>query len=344
MESHPLHLNAPLKFLIVDDSRAMQAIIRRAILNCGYEPVDIVTAIDGQAALDLVEQFAPHLVITDWHMPKVSGLELLQALRQMGHQQVRVGFVTTEKNPALLNEARVNGALFTLNKPFADPELVQAVTAAVEDIIREQQGAAGGLSMATSPTATPHTEEPATTSAVEPAQATESPAVPAAPSEPIPAAALQALLSECLGQIPFRLIPHERMTLDKLTPNNFLGLYTTSSGKGIYAIGILDTHAICMVGGGMSRRPPTEVRPAMASGKPDEAMLGKVHEFAKRSAHCLTATAPVGTEVTLAKTSIVKSSFAKLAEVLAQPHHRSDFRLAIPGYGEGRLAFFVMQP
>ena len=47
-------------------------------------------------------------------------------------------------------------------------------------------------------------------------------------------------------------------------------------------------------------------------------------------------------QVTLAKASVVKNSFAKLAEVLAQPGHRSDFRLSIPGYGEGRMAFFVM--
>lgn len=340
MESHPLHLNAPLKFLIVDDSRAMQAIIRRAILNCGYEPVDIATAIDGQAALDLVEQFAPHLVITDWHMPKVSGLELLQALRQMGHQHVRVGFVTTEKNPALLHEARINGALFTLNKPFSDPELVQAVTAAVEDIIQERQGAVDVQPPAADATTAPPPVAEETAPVGDPAStAAPSPAA----TEPVPPAALQTLLSECLGQIPFRLIAHERMTLDKLTPNNFLGLYSAASGKGVYAIGILDTNAVCMVGGGMARRPPTEVRPAMASGKPDEAMLGKAQEFTKRSALCLTATAPAGVEVTLAKTSIVKSNFAKLAEVLAQPHHRSDFRLAIPGYGEGRLAFFVMQ-
>lgn len=344
MESHPLHLNAPLKFLIVDDSRAMQAIVRRAILNCGYEPVEIATAIDGQAALDMVEQFAPHLVITDWHMPKVSGLELLQALRQMGHQHVRVGFVTTEKNPALLNEARVNGALFTLNKPFNDPDLVQAVTSAIEDIIQERQGEGHSGTSTLPPPEAQTAAEPAPPTVAAPTAPTAPALAPGATSEPVPPAALQTLLSQCLGQIPFRLIAHERMTLEKLTPNNFLGLYGAASAKGVYAIVILDTHAICMVGGGMGRRPPTEVRPAMASGKPDDAMLSKAQEFARLSAQCLTATAAPGTEVNLAKTSIVKSNFAKLAEVLAQPNHRSDYRLSIPGYGEGRLAFFVMQP
>jgi hypothetical protein len=48
--------------------------------------------------------------------------------------------------------------------------------------------------------------------------------------------------------------------------------------------------------------------------------------------------------VSLAKASIVKNTFAKLSEVLAQTERRSDFRIAIPGYGEGRMAFFVMTP
>jgi hypothetical protein len=38
----------------------------------------------------------------------------------------------------------------------------------------------------------------------------------------------------------------------------------------------------------------------------------------------------------------VKNNFAKLAEVLEQQDNRSDYRLSIPGYGEGRIAFFVM--
>ena len=60
---------------------------------------------------------------------------------------------------------------------------------------------------------------------------------------------------------------------------------------------------------------------------------------------CLTDTTPgSATEVTLAKASVVKSNFAKLTEVLAQAGNRSDFRLSIPGYGEGRMAFFVMVP
>jgi hypothetical protein len=46
--------------------------------------------------------------------------------------------------------------------------------------------------------------------------------------------------------------------------------------------------------------------------------------------------------VTLANSSIVKNTFGKLTEVVEQVGHRSDFRISIPGYGEGRMAFFLL--
>jgi CheY-like chemotaxis protein len=313
MSSAPQHLSKPLKFLIVDDSRAIVAIIRRAITNCGYEPVEIQTAMNGEQALDMIEAFAPDLVITDWHMPKVSGLEMVQALRQMGHHKVRVGFVTTEKTPALLAEAINNGAMFILHKPFNDAELVEVVAAAVKDIAE---------------------------------LALEKPAVqPKKADDPVPAAALQAHLQACLGNIPFRLIPQEKMVPEKLTPSNLLGLYSATARNGVYAIAVMDANAVCIVGGGSARKTPADVRAAMATGQPDVQMLIKAKEFLQSVANTLTESAQdPAVSVSLAKESLVKNTFAKLAEVLARPNNRSDFRLSIPGYGEGRMAFFVVAP
>lgn len=315
MKATPIPLLKPLKFLVVDDSRAIQAIIRRAIFKCGYEPIEVKTAMDGEQALDLIETFVPDLVITDWHMPKVSGLEMVQALRQMGHKNVRVGFVTTEKTPAMLDQAISNGAMFILHKPFDDAELAAAVISSVKDLAKHVLA------------------EP-----VPPLKADV---------EPVTQAALQEQLQTLLGKIPFRLIPREPMTTGKLTLNNLLGLYVASGHKGVYAIGVMDSNAVCMVGGGMARKAPPDVRAVMESGQPEEAMLTKANEFLRAAAQCLTASAAAAAPtapiiVSLAKASIVKNTFAKLAEVLAQTERRSDFRISIPGYGEGRMAFFVM--
>ena len=325
----PIHLSSPLKFLIVDDSRAIQAIIRRAITNCGYEPIEIQTALDGEQALEIIETYTPNLIITDWHMPKVTGLEMVQTLRQLGHHNMRVGFVTTEKTPALLDQAKSNGALFILHKPFDDAELVSVVTAAIKDIadIAAAEAATfviGGKSdNTTNPNFASTTKKRA--------------------EEPLSFAAMQMQLLHYLGNIPFRLIPNEEMSYDKLTPNNLLGLYASSDRKGVYAIGVMDANAICMVGGGAARKSPMEVRAAMHADQPDEVMLSKAHEFMRSLGLNLTESlGEPNAKVKLAKASVVKNTFAKLSEVLSTDSHRSDFRIAIPGYGEGRMAFFVM--
>jgi len=311
MSATPILLSKPLKFLVVDDSRAIQAIIRRSILRCGYEPVEVRTALDGEQALDIIETFVPDLVITDWHMPKVSGLEMVQALRQMGHANIRVGFVTTEKTPAMLDQAISNGAMFILHKPFNDAELAAAVVSSVKDLAK------------------PVLTQPAVEESKD--------------VEPVMESSLHKQLQATLGKIPFRLIAREPMTTDKLTPNNLLGLYVGTGHKGVYAIGVMDGNAVCMVGGGASRKLPPEVRAAMESGQPDESMLNNANVFLRAVALCMAETAVPGPiTVSLAKASIVKNTFAKLSEVLAQSGRRSDFRIAIPGYGEGRMAFFLM--
>ncbi|WP_293662240.1 response regulator [Rhodoferax sp. OV413] len=322
MSTEPMQLAKPLRFLVVDDSRAIQAIVKRGIMRCGYAPIEIETALDGEQAIDIVPTFKPDLIITDWHMPRVSGLEMVQALRQMGHGHVRVGFVTTERTPALLEEAMSNGALFILHKPFEDAELVSVVSNAVKDLVTQS----GGAIATADPAPLPPEDETAKKT-----------------DDPIPYTTLQLLLVDRLGNLPFRLIPNERMTMDKLTTNNFLGLYAAKDSKGVYAIAVMDSNAVCMVGGGAARMSPQDVRAVMGTGTIDGLMMDKAHEFLRAAAAGLTDSAPVeGMNITLAKTSVVKNTFAKLSEVLAKPGQRSDFRLSIPGYGEGRMAFFVM--
>lgn len=304
-----IKLSKPLKFLIVDDSRAIQAIIRRAVAQCGYEPIEVHTAINGEEALNDMESFVPDLVITDWHMPKVSGLEMVQAMRQMGYKNIRVGFVTTERSPDLLAEAVANGAMFILHKPFDDAELVAVVTAAVKDLVS--------------------VELP--------------PMTPRAQQEPVPIEVLHRQLSKSLSNIPFRLIPNDAMTLENLSANAYLGLYGASGRKGVYAIAVMDANAVCMIGGGAARKNPTEVRAMMATGMPETPIVNQAENFLRSMEAGLSeSAAQTGTHVTLAKASLVKNTLAKLAEIMVQKEGRSDYRVSIPGYGEGRVAFFVM--
>lgn len=65
------------RLLVVDDDPAIREIISAMLAEQGYE---ILTAEDGQQALELLPQFRPHLVITDLRMPRMSGDELVQIM------------------------------------------------------------------------------------------------------------------------------------------------------------------------------------------------------------------------------------------------------------------------
>ncbi|MEH6346271.1 MAG: response regulator [Bermanella sp.] len=106
-----------MKFLIVDDSLAMQTIVRRTLEKAGYRDNEFKMASDGLQALDIIRDWEPDLVITDWHMPNMSGLELLNEIKSQ-MLDLKVGLVTAETNPKRVLEARQAGALFVLHKPF----------------------------------------------------------------------------------------------------------------------------------------------------------------------------------------------------------------------------------
>lgn len=328
METTTVQLDSPLRILLVDDSRAIQAIIKRAISNCGYAPIEVFTAADGEQGIQATQDHDPDLIITDWHMPKITGLEMLQSIRQRGHRNVRVGFVTTERTPSMLNEAMINGAAFILNKPFDDAELVATVRHNVQGAVDARQAAAASLAQVLQ----------------QEASAPPSKQIgPSASNDPVPMPDLQMAMARKLGNLPFRLIGNEKISPEKMTPNNLLGLYVATERKGVYGVGVMDAHAVCIVGGGSARKTPLEVRSAMTSGEPDKLMLAKAQEFLGHMAQTLNKTALKDAgAVTLANSSIVKNTFTKLTEVVTQVGHRSDFRIAIPGYGEGRMAFFLL--
>lgn len=116
-----------MKFLIVDDSLAMQAIIRLNLERAGYKGNEFQAASDGVAALKVIEDWQPDIVLTDWHMPNMTGLELIKAIQERG-LTLKIGLLTTETNPQLLDEAMEAGALFVLHKPFELEELEQTLT------------------------------------------------------------------------------------------------------------------------------------------------------------------------------------------------------------------------
>lgn len=111
-----------LRALIVDDSRATRAILRRALVHRGFE---VLEAVDGRDALDRLEQAgAVDLALVDWNMPRMTGYELLCAMRaRRDFDRVAVMMVTTETEPEQMTRALAAGANEYVMKPFTEQVL-----------------------------------------------------------------------------------------------------------------------------------------------------------------------------------------------------------------------------
>ena len=115
-----------MRILIVDDSRAMRMIVRRNLRQAGYGSHAVEEAADGLEALKSIQAGEPDLVLCDWNMPNMSGIELLQTLKSQGIG-VKFGFVTTEGSAEMRSEAAEAGALFLIAKPFTPDSLKRAI-------------------------------------------------------------------------------------------------------------------------------------------------------------------------------------------------------------------------
>src|ERR1700712_835125 len=106
-----------MQILVVDDSRTMRMLVTRTLRQAGFGGHDIVEAGDGLEALDVIRSVGADIVLCDWNMPRMSGLELLQTLRGNGDARP-FGFVTSEGTPAMREIAAKEGAHFVITKPF----------------------------------------------------------------------------------------------------------------------------------------------------------------------------------------------------------------------------------
>ena len=116
-----------MRILIVDDSKAMRMIVIRTLRQAGFADHDFAEAVDGVTALAAIAAEQPDLVLCDWNMPEMNGIELLRTLRASGNA-VRFGFVTSESTPAMRNTADENGAMFLIAKPFTAETFSTALT------------------------------------------------------------------------------------------------------------------------------------------------------------------------------------------------------------------------
>ena len=108
--------------LIVDDSRVIRKVSRHMVETLGFT---VEEAADGQEALSMCAKAMPDVILLDWNMPVMSGIEFITLLRQSANGGTpKVVFCTTENDVAHIREAIDAGADEYVMKPF-DHETLQ---------------------------------------------------------------------------------------------------------------------------------------------------------------------------------------------------------------------------
>ena len=114
--------------LVVDDSRVIRKVACRILADLSFETEE---AEDGATALQACRRKMPDVILLDWQMPNMTGIEFLRTLRgeQNGSRPVVV-FCTTENDVAHITEALGAGADEYIMKPF-DSSIIEAKFAEV---------------------------------------------------------------------------------------------------------------------------------------------------------------------------------------------------------------------
>ncbi|MHC5022335.1 MAG: response regulator [Planctomycetota bacterium] len=113
------------RILVVDDEAHILQVLSLKLRNAGY---DVVTAADGEEALEMAVKDPPHLVITDFQMPFMTGLELCQALAADNATAGIPVIMLTARGYALDDaDLAIGNIKDVLSKPFSPRAIVQQV-------------------------------------------------------------------------------------------------------------------------------------------------------------------------------------------------------------------------
>ncbi|GAB6899909.1 response regulator [Kineosporia succinea] len=106
-----------MKILVTDDSRAMRMIVIRTMRQAGLGKNEIKEAENGRQGFETCKDFNPDLILSDWNMPEMNGIEFLKALRASGNT-TPFCFVTSEGSDEMREQALAAGAIGLIVKPF----------------------------------------------------------------------------------------------------------------------------------------------------------------------------------------------------------------------------------
>lgn len=121
----------PRKILVADDEAHILHVVSLKLKNAGYE---VLTAVDGEEALELCRSERPDLVITDYQMPFLTGLEFCNKLRESDETKGIPAIMLTARGFDLdPDEMTTAGIMSVLAKPFSPREMLEKVKELLPD-------------------------------------------------------------------------------------------------------------------------------------------------------------------------------------------------------------------
>lgn len=122
-----------MKILIVDDSRIMRNIVKNSLLKVPNKNYEFVEADNGIDAFNILEKEHIDLLLVDWNMPHLNGLDLIKELRALKkHSGLPIIMITSEAAKYNVIEAVKAGVNDYLIKPVKDDKLLEKIEQVLE--------------------------------------------------------------------------------------------------------------------------------------------------------------------------------------------------------------------
>lgn len=297
-----------MKILVADDSRVMRQIIVRTLRQAGYDGHEVIEADGGREALAKAQSEQPDLVLSDWHMPDMTGLECLRALRSTGYA-VPFGFITSDVSPELRHEALAAGATFLIGKPF-NAETLRAV-------LDGQPPPVGFAPMAADERADAETDR---------SEAGGPDLVPAAKD-------VRDLLAELLDR-PVTVCPGRRVMPTRDEPVS-IATYVDGA-RSLNALCLMDLRLSGYLAGALALLPPGGVQDALDEGEFGSSWFEALHEVANVLSKVVNT--PGAPRCRLQDFHAPGAYVPDELLVSASGFERLDLVVEVPGYGKGSMS------
>lgn len=112
--------------LVIDDDPLIAKLITHKLTRLGF---DVHSASDGRAGIEAARRIRPDLMLVDWMMPEMTGLEFCRAIRSSDLASTPIILLTARAQVTDMTDGMDAGATAYITKPFSPRELAQQVTA-----------------------------------------------------------------------------------------------------------------------------------------------------------------------------------------------------------------------